>query len=356
MLGLSKILNIRLYSNIKTTRNILEPLKHRSLLRVAGNEVKEFLQGLITNDINHLSQSLGGSMYTMFLNTKGRVIQDTIIYRTKEIDTFLVECDNGALDQLAKHLKMYRVRRKIDIVSMKDELHVHVLFSNNSIRTEHDENASHTKLDGIVVPCDTLKGTMPETSTSTTIYKNLSIYKDPRVIELGSRIISKEGTDVKQQITELVGAVESPHSHENYKLLRYSLGIGEGINDLPSDNCFPLECNCDYLHGISFHKGCYIGQELTARTHHTGVVRKRLMPLYFKSVPTKLPVDSIIIHQTKNIGKLRGVEGNLGLALLRVSSALEFGNITVGNGIASVQKPHWWPLEAPKEKINMQKS
>ncbi|KAG5891249.1 hypothetical protein JTB14_004363 [Gonioctena quinquepunctata] len=358
MLGLSKILSIRFYSNIPPPRNILEPLNSRSLLRIAGSEVKEFLQGLITNDINHLGKSLGGSMYTMFLNTKGRVIHDAIIYRTKEVDSFFVECDDESSDSLMKHLKMYRVRRKINISSLRDEYMVHALFNSNHIKSESDEidkHANHTDIEGIVVPCDNLKSTTPDSSSST-IYKNLMIFKDPRLSELGSRIISKHGTDVKREINEIITVIDSPQPHKNYRFLRYSLGVGEGINDLPPDNCFPLECNCDYLHGVSFHKGCYIGQELTARTHHTGVVRKRLMPLYFTTIPTKLPVDSIITHENKNLGKLRGVEGTVGLALLRVSAALECRNITVGNGIAAVQKPQWWPLELPKEKVNVERS
>ncbi|KAJ8971297.1 hypothetical protein NQ314_000774 [Rhamnusium bicolor] len=84
--------------------------------------------------------------------------------------------------------------------------------------------------------------------------------------------------------------------------------------------------------------GCYIGQELTARTHHTGVVRKRLMPLYFSKIPTKLPTDNVILHENVNLGRLRGIEGNVGLALLRISKALNFGEFCVGNGVAKVKK------------------
>merc|ERR1712198_771277 len=65
----------------------------------------------------------------------------------------------------------------------------------------------------------------------------------------------------------------------DYKELRFRLGVGECPSELQSGKALPLESNVDYLHGVSFHKGCYIGQELTARTHHTGVIRKRIMPL-----------------------------------------------------------------------------
>ncbi|CAH1979930.1 unnamed protein product [Acanthoscelides obtectus] len=140
-----------------------------------------------------------------------------------------------------------------------------------------------------------------------------------------------------------------------YRYHRYNLGIGEGTQDHPPGNSLPLECNCDYLHGISFHKGCYIGQELTARTHHTGVVRKRLMPLCFSKVPSEYPKEDAIIHETKNLGKLRGIEGDVGLGLLRIEQTSKLEQIPVGDGLAKVKKPHWWPIEAVKNKALLQR-
>lgn len=341
----------RCYSQTKSSKLILEPLKQRSLIRVAGSEASEFLQGLITNDINHLGQSPGGSMYSMFLNTKGRVLYDTIIYRNADSDNYLIECDKAASNSLVKHLKLYRVRRKIDISPLENEYSVHALFS---VNFHFDKLSEHyQKLEGIVVPCDKLKNTLPETSGRTKVYKDLTIFKDPRGMELGSRIISKIDANVKKELSEIVDNINDPTSDKNYKIFRYYLGLGEGTEDLPPQNCFPLECNCDYLHGVSFHKGCYIGQELTARTYHTGVVRKRLMPLYFSKLPKKLPKESTIIHEGVNLGKLRGLEGNVGLALLRISKALGFGEITIGDGLARVTKPSWWPTEVSKERINI---
>ncbi|CAG9821334.1 unnamed protein product [Phaedon cochleariae] len=356
MYSISKILNVRLYSTNLPVRNILAPLNNRSLLRVSGSEVKDFLQGLITNDMYHLGKTSGGSIYAMFLNAKGRVMYDTIIYKPGEKNTYFVECDNDVIKSLEKHLKMFRVRKKIDISSLQDEYMIHTVYNTKNIKTQVNTRASNGELEGIVVPCDQLRNTQPETSTSTTIYNKLLIFRDPRVMELGSRIISKVGTDVKQELSGFLEVTDCPEPHDSYKALRYSLGVGEGPYDLPPDNCFPLECNCDYLHGVSFHKGCYIGQELTARTHHTGIIRKRLMPLFFSKIPSILPKDNNILQESTKLGKLRGTEDDLGLALLRISSALEIGEFSVGDGVAKVYKPHWWPLEAPKEKLNVQKS
>ncbi|KAJ8924013.1 hypothetical protein NQ315_006789 [Exocentrus adspersus] len=333
---------------------ILEHLNERSLIRVEGQDVRDFLQGLITNDIHHLD--CGGSMYTMFLNTKGRVLYDTIIYKTEESNTYYVECEKPAVEPIQKHLKMYRIRRKVNVSNLDAEYVIYSLFNFNKVNLNTDRNSKLNQFEGVIVPCDKLNSSLPETSSTTKMYKDLVIFKDPRVVELGSRIISKTGTDIKKQISEMIGNVEAPSAEMNYKIFRYSLGVGEGFNDLPVGNCFPLECNCDYLHGISFHKGCYIGQEVTARTHHTGVVRKRLMPLYFTQIPTKLPADNIILHEKVNLGRLRGIEGSVGLALLRISKALDFGQLAVGNGVAKVIKPSWWPVEAPKEKVNVERN
>lgn len=360
MLTFRKVANYcllkRKYSSNGNFRIILEHLKERSLIRVAGEDVTDFLQGLITNDIQHLSHRLGGSMYTMFLNTKGRVLYDTIIYGTEERNSYFVECDKSVVETIQKHLKIYRIRRKVEVTSLDKDYSVYSLFKFNKINLNNGNNSKLKELEGAILPCDKINDTLPETSSSTKIYKDLMIFKDPRVLEFGSRVISKINTNVKDQICEIINNVESPSEDMNYKILRYSLGIGEGFNDLPVANCFPLECNCDYLHGVSFHKGCYIGQELTARTHHTGVVRKRLMPLFFTQIPTTLPTDNIILHKNVNLGRLRGIENNVGLALLRISKALDFGEFSVGNGIARVVKPSWWPVEAPKEKVNVEKN
>lgn len=351
-----KLLNVFCKNTYSTQapKYVIEQLTNRSLIRVAGPEAKDYLQGLITNDINHLGQSSGGSLYSLFLNTKGRVLYDSIIYK-KEPNSYLVECDAEGAQALAKHLKIFRVRRKVDVNIVQNEFNIFVMFDLNTLNLDKFTDNSQ-KLEGIVMPCDALESNLPDISASTKIYKNLFIFKDPRLNELGSRVISKIGTNIKQEISEVVGNVEFTQPSENYKTLRYYLGIGEGINDLPYGECFPLESNCDYLHGVSFHKGCYIGQELTARTYHTGVVRKRLMPLYFTSIPSKLPTENKIIHEEVNLGKLRGIEGNMGLALLRINQALDFGEITVGDGKAKVRKPLWWPTENSRERLKIDKS
>lgn len=118
---------------------------------------------------------------------------------------------------------------------------------------------------------------------------------------------------------------------------RYKLGVGEGPLDLPPGKAVPLECNVADLNGISFSKGCYIGQELTARTHHTGVLRKRLLPLVFDSHTmssgAKIKHGAKVVNEKgANIGQFRNCASSnnkFGIALLRVKEALEAEELQV---------------------------
>ncbi|XP_022911883.2 putative transferase CAF17 homolog, mitochondrial [Onthophagus taurus] len=342
----------RYSTNIST--KVIEKLSNRTILRISGSEVDDYVQGLITNDINHLKY--GGSMYTFFLNTKGRVMYDAIVYKSHENDTYLIECDLNESEKLLKHLKMYKLRKKVDVVSLKDELDVYAMYDPTNIAIKK-ESVITDGLEGLIAPCDVLAESFPKESKTMTVFRDLYIYRDPRMFMLGSRIICPQHIDINQQITQ-IHPVSFSTEKNNYKWFRYLLGVGEGVEDLPPGNCFPLEANCDYLHGVSFHKGCYIGQELTARTYHTGIVRKRLMPLYFTKIPTEVINNNNenIIFDNVNLGKLRGIEGNVGLALLRISKCLEIGDISIGDGLCYTSKPIWWPVELPKEKLSVQKN
>jgi folate-binding protein YgfZ len=251
---------------------------------------------------------------------------------------------------------MFRVRRKIDVENIEDELKVWVVFDPNMADTD-ETNISKMKnvLQGQII------SHTKEYVIQETIIKafekdgdDVIVCRDPRLSILGVRIVAPASEDISLKNDES----ESVHQESmlSYRAFRYKLGIGEGVNDLPPENCFPLEANGDYLHGVSFHKGCYVGQELTARTHHTGVVRKRLMPIIFESLPqTELEINSPIHlpsgSNKVSLGKLRGVEGNVGLALLRIAEALDATKLKVLDVTAETMKPYWWPQEAPKERV-----
>lgn len=290
----------------------------RSLIRCIGakNETSQFLQGMVTNDVNHLI-SKSSAIYALFLNKAGRVLYDSIIYKfsaeSDEKEEFLIECDSSIASNLAKHLKLYRVRRKIDI----------------SVSEEHD------------LWC--LQGAAAECSNK--FSDNTLFCTDPRLKDLGTRIISSKTVDLKKSLPGIEeGTLDDYTSH------RYQLGIPEGVIDLLPEKSFPLESNCDYMHGVSFHKGCYIGQELTARTHHTGVVRKRLMPLKFDTPVSFRNVDPLDVKNQENqsVGKVRNIIGQNGIGLLRIEQVLSASRLSFNENRCYTERPSWWPIEAEK--------
>ena len=342
-------------------------LKDRVLVRVSGSEAPPFLQGLITNDMDHLVEDndrglllftptkneetikstasddagkpialLRRSMYALFLNTSGRIMFDIIITHLTN-ECFLIDCNTDSAAKLVKHLKMYRVRRKID-VSIEDSLQVWSVFSKD-IRPSDD-------LTHRIMAEDFLKLNIGADGVISAA--------DPRSKQLGFRVIIENlNSQSAKRLMELNAGTK-----DRYKLLRYKLGISESPYELITSKALPLESNADYLHGISFHKGCYIGQELTARTHHTGVVRKRIMPLTFSRNHQGLSFETgaNLENETtgKSVGKLMGQINNCGMGLMRVEECVEAEkkgeNIVISNNkdvIANVFRPTWWPEISP---------
>ncbi|XP_053694373.1 putative transferase CAF17 homolog, mitochondrial [Sabethes cyaneus] len=313
--------DMRSVPRFKSYSIALEHLKHRSLLRLQGIDSATFLQGLITNDVKHFDQG-SKSLYAMFLNASGRVFCDSLIYREASTNSFLIECDSDIVENLRRHLNLYRVRKQIDI-SISEYL-VWAAFSPEILE---DSLCVTTKQDEKIV----------------------TFCEDPRSKHLGYRLIVNRGVQeefIKKWCFPLTNIDNKIKYHEQ----RYTLGIGEGIVDFPPGKCFPMECNCDFLHGISFHKGCYIGQELTARTHHTGIIRKRLMPLAFEAlIDQNLEDAEVSLVEGTVVGKLRGKAGRAGLGLLRIEKVIDKQRLIVGNKyFCTVYRPCWWPKEIHK--------
>lgn len=246
------------------------PLESRSLIRVSGPDSLPFLQGLITNDIQKLKTQ--PSLYTLFLNQAGRVLFDSIIYKSSTLNTLLIEADSHVCQTLIRHLKLYRVRRKVEIDDASSELKPWVVWN----PSHTDIPPSLRQIDTSSSPSKTTDSLGAEKSLNLNIEKIEGI-RDPRLEALGWRVLlPPTQRDIESKSVHLERSCEV-----TYKTLLYGLGVGEGCVDFPIGSSFPLESNVDFLHGVSFEKGCYIGQELTARTYHTGVVRKRLMPFRY---------------------------------------------------------------------------
>ncbi|XP_064480862.1 putative transferase CAF17 homolog, mitochondrial [Ornithodoros turicata] len=294
-----------------------ERLAHRKLILLEGKDTLPFLQGILTNDTRHLANDPAASvrmtcMYSMMLNNLGRVLYDLILYKVDPTNEnkLLLECDEKARSEIMKLLSIYKLRKDVKI-HLCDDTNVWAVFHPNHspavIPVEGDIRVNH---------------------------------RDPRLDLLGQRVLAHSKCDIAKENTHLRHS-----STKEYTQLRYRLGVSEGVEEHPPGNCFPLECNADYMSGVSFHKGCYVGQELTARTHHTGVVRKRIMPIVsLDYVLSDVPCDAPVKDQGGHtVGKYRAGLGQCGLGLLRVEESVKAQVLTVNSVRVSTARPGWWP-------------
>lgn len=298
-------------------------LPHRTLLKIQGQDTSPFLQGIITNDMGLLEEPGLTAMYAHMLNVQGRTLYDIMLYSLKEADAgqgVFLECDSAVKDSILRHLKVYKLRRKV-IVNPCPELSVWAVLS-------AQKNAGQ-------------EASKPELSSTD---KALVWEADPRTQEMGWRLVLDSQVDPLDIITSCQkGDTGEYHRH------RYAIGLPEGVKDLPPGVALPLESNLVYMQGISFSKGCYIGQELTARTHHTGVVRKRLMPVRLSAPAQDLEEGAALHTQSgKPAGKHRAGVGELGLSLIRVAHAKEELTLKSSDDTTvalEASVPDWWPKD-----------
>lgn len=310
----------------------LTHLPHRHLLQVRGKDAENLLQGLVTNDIRHLEES--SCIFAFFLNHLGRIVCDTFIYKVDRND-LLLEVDAGLVSTVTSHLLKHKLRKDASIKPC-EQGQTWALFA----------SADPSK---VVTAATELK----EWSDGC----NFVVANDNRTPFAMARIAVREADaqlSVTSRVTSHIGGQGEVTQVQvlDYQEYRYMQGLSEGPLDHPKDSSFPLECNGDLMQGISFFKGCYIGQELTARTYHTGVIRKRLMPLRLQpgwvNWSPGMDLKSLDAKVTRKVGKVRSIcsEKNVALGLVYVSIVQETPQVcNEFNERAHVEIPVWWPKE-----------
>ena len=214
-------------------------LADRALLRLSGEDVRGFLQGLVTNDLDALAP--GAPVWAGLLTPQGKALFDFILWANGE--DVLVDCERDVADALMRRLMLYRLRRAI-VIGREEAQAVHW--------------SSPAKA-----------GAQPFATVE--IGPRPSPGNDPRLPELGRRWLAPANAPA-------VGW----HAH------RLSLGVTEGLAELGTDKTLWLECNAGELHGVSFTKGCYVGQENTARMHHRSKVGRRLVVVPVGAVDARI--------------------------------------------------------------------
>ena len=273
----------------------------RGAISVQGENTLGFLQNLVTQDTSALSETKP-SIYCHMLNSKGRFMYDVFLHRISA-DHVVVDVAQQRKDSLVKVLKMYSLRSSVRIKDESDRYTVMVVFG------------------------DSGKGFCEDARLGSILgYRGVSV----------GTLDSSEDTAI-------------PVS--DYTKLRISLGVAEGPEEIP-EGSVPLEYNLDGLNGISFSKGCYIGQELMARTHYQGQIRKRIMPFEIcGGEDISIGDDIVDVESKKKVGSVRSAcVGGVGLALIRTASVLQDGtafvkNVQIEASGASIQPyvPSWWP-------------
>jgi folate-binding protein YgfZ len=286
-------------------------LAQRGVLTVAGADRRTFLQGLISNDINKVNGSR--AIYSGFLTAQGRFLHDFFIAEIG--DTFFIDCERDRLDDLRRRLSLYKLRAKV-VLAPAETMAVVALIGAGVIGTV---------------------GLSEETGNAKP-YAGGVVYVDPRLVGLGARAIIPQD---RIAALEQAGFRELPF--DEYDRLRLSLGVPDGSRDLPVEKALLLENGFDELNGVDWQKGCYVGQELTARMKYRALVRKRLMPVRIDG-PPPLPGTTIMLDD-QEAGEMRSAQGSLGLALLRlevVEQADKDGRpLTAGESRVTPVKPAW---------------
>jgi folate-binding protein YgfZ len=283
------------------------PLAERGVIAISGEVTREFLQGLITNDIKRVSPSC--AIYAALLTPQGKFLHDFFIVEHK--DRLLLDCKLDRIPDLIKRLTMYRLRSKVDIVDESGKWEVGVMLASD----EADE-----------------PGEPQLAGTAKTRFDGVS-YIDPRHAGMGERTIRL----IDEDDTFPTDTVQLENNRMVYDVLRISLGIPDTGKDLIADKSMPLESGFDELLGVDFEKGCYVGQEVTARMKHRNLVKKRLFPV---SIDGDIASGTTIKCGDVDAGELRSAINGRGIALLRLDLVAK-GSLSAEGVAITAEKPDW---------------
>ncbi len=285
-------------------------LDDRAILYINGEDAKEFLQNLISNDINKVSDV--NSCFSSLLTPQGKFLYEFIIVKHKS--GYLLDCEKPQAEELFKQLSLYKLRSKVEILNLSNEFVV-AAFSQEKFLTFDD-----TK----------------DQSGFTIKYREDPIFLDPRNKELGARLIIN--------LEKLYLSLKKLDLHDTnlkeYYSLSHSLGIvPKDLNKL-QDKLFGIECNFEELNGIDFKKGCYVGQENTARIKLKNKLSKRLFPI--NVINGKLHEGESIYNNEIEIGKVL-IDNDYPFALIKYldKNFDEKVDFKTKEASINIRKPDW---------------
>lgn len=350
---------LRFLVNLLRKTPTIVQLTHRGVLSVSGSQAPEFLNGLLSTSVSK------GPLYSAFLHAQGRVLYDVFLYTTitpTGQPGYLLEYDSRSSEAppLLPMLQRHVLRSKVKVRDVSEEYGVWAAWGSESL--PEIPRSWRQSRSGVIEPTwEGIKwpwGTQNETLI------------DWRTPGMGQRLLVRKGDRPAEATSHDVG------SENDYLLHRIALGVPEGSTDIIPMNAFPMESNIDIMGGLDFRKGCYVGQELTVRTYHTGVIRKRILPVFLHQPgdmsqipgpapdfplhcdirPIRINPSSVDKHlpRPRGMGKLLSTCNQFGLALLRLEHVESASN---GGLSFEIEDPEdakiwqvspWWPTWWPE--------
>jgi len=289
-------------------------LPHRALIAVRGDDRIGFLQGLVSNDMTRVEA--GAAVWAAFLTPQGKFLHE--FFAVPHHDAVLLECERDRRDDLVTRLARYKLRAKVSLAA-DDALMVGVAWGDGASAALESSNAP---------------GQVKEHDAGV-------IYTDPRLQDAGVRFALAEA-----EISNLAKQGLNASKPADYDALRFRLGLPDGSRDMEVDKALLLENGFEELNGVDFKKGCYIGQELTARTHYRALIKKRLMPVEIEG-PTPPPGTEIKTADGADAGELKSSSGGAGLALLRLDKSGQ--DLIAGDARLRAHQPAWMKIHEAKQ-------
>ena len=294
------------------TENRYVKLSKRGLITVGGPDRKEFLQGLISNDIEQVSPER--AIWAALLTAQGKYLHDFFIVEID--DVFYLDCEAERLMDLGQRLSRFKLRAEVDL-GIADGFGVWACYGTEALaRADLESEPGIAK--------SLAEGT---------------VYCDPRISDIGARaVLSVKSAGAYWQKLGI-----EPGSAADYDRLRISLGLPDGSRDMVVEKAILLENNFDPLHGVDWNKGCYVGQELTARTKYRGLIKKRLIPVEITGDTPETGTQ--VTSDGRDAGEVRSLAGGLALALIRrdkLDLSVEQGvPLVAGNATLTPRLPEW---------------
>jgi len=291
-------------------RNNIYTLEDRGILYVQGEDVLEYLQNIITNDINKVTDMM--SCFASLLTPQGKYLFDFIIVKHKK--GYFIDCEKKQIDQLYKQLQVYKLRSKVEILNLSNEFVVAAISKEKFLSFEN----------------------VKEENGFTIKYREDPIVLDPRNKELGGRlIINLEKLSLSIENLKLK-SVES----KDYYDFSFKLGVAQLNTDKLQNKLFGIECNFEELNGLDFKKGCYVGQENTARIKLKDKLSKKLLPI--EVLEGSIKIDDQVSINKKELGKIL-ISEKYPFGLIRFKDEnFDFDKkLNCGSASIKVLKPEW---------------